>query len=108
MQFFINYKYFPPIINEVLVNFDPVSIINYENPQQDEYIFEALSLYDEFPFINSRAQMEKQLNTIMVESFSVYPNKFSSENYEEESYILNDELINQLWKMKQKWMRMQP
>lgn len=108
MQFFINYKYFPPMINEVLVNYDPASIIISESSQQDEYIFEALSLYDEFPFINSLAHLEKQVNTIMMESFSVYPNKFTTENYEEEKYPLDSEMIKQLWKIKQKWMRMQP
>ncbi|KKK35833.1 hypothetical protein WN59_03185 [Salinicoccus sediminis] len=105
MRFFINYKYFPPMINDVFVNFDPVSIIVAENTQNDEYIFEALSLYDEFPFINSRTQMETRVNTIMLESFSVFPNKLS---YEGEQYPLDDEMISQLWKIKQKWMRMQP
>lgn len=96
------------MINEVLVNFDPVSIILSENVQHDEYIFEALSLYDEFPFINSKSQLEKHLNTIMVESFSVYPNKLTTENYEEEKYTFDDDMIKQLWIIKQKWMRMQP
>lgn len=108
MQFFINYKYFPPIINEVLSNFDPASIVLPENPQQDEYIFEALSLYDEFPYITSRAQLERHLNTIMVDSFSVYPKQSGSENYDEEKYPFDNELINQLWKIRQKWIRMQP
>ncbi|HIW13036.1 MAG TPA: hypothetical protein H9891_07730 [Candidatus Salinicoccus stercoripullorum] len=105
MRFFINYKYFPPMINDVFVNFDPVSIIVEENSQNDGYIFEALSLYDEFPFINSRAQMETRVNTIMLESFSVFPNKLGCEG---EQYPLDDEMIGQLWKIKQKWMRMQP
>ncbi|WP_411842081.1 hypothetical protein [Salinicoccus sp. HZC-1] len=108
MQFFINYKYFPPLINEVLVNSDPVSIIYSKSSQADEYMFEALSLYDEFPLINSKAQLEKHLNTIMVESFSIYPNKSTLENYDEENYSFENEMINQLWKIKQKWSRMQP
>src|SRR5699024_2794106 len=108
MQFFINYKFFPAAINEILVFYDPESIIYSKNAQKDEYIFEAVSLYDEFPFINNKDQLEAKLNVIMIDSFTVFPKQLTPEDYKKQAYLFEDEMINQLWKIKKRWMRMQP